>query len=80
MNKYSNLTDHLKFSKQDEITLTFSQIEEIIGDKLPASANKYRQWWANNASVNSRQCKAWLEVGYKTTDVQFGKSVTFVKE
>ncbi|MCB1675361.1 MAG: hypothetical protein KDI01_03670 [Halioglobus sp.] len=29
------------------MTLAFSEIEEIIGDTLPPSASKHREWWAN---------------------------------
>ena len=33
--------------RQRKKTLSFDQVEQIIGDKLPDSATKYRPWWAN---------------------------------
>lgn len=80
MDKYVNLNAFLKFQKAKEVTLSFSKIEEIIENTLPDSASKYPAWWANDMGSAGRQCKAWLENGWKTIDVKLGESVTFVKE
>lgn len=44
--KYFKLLEYLKH-KQDEIrlTITFSEIEEILNFELPSSAKKYNAWW-----------------------------------
>lgn len=68
MGKYEPLREFLKSQDRAEIRMTFSQIEKLIGSKLPASAQEHRAWWSNNPS-NSVITKAWLEAGYRTEDV-----------
>jgi len=49
---------------EDNLTLTFNQIEEIIGGELPPSAYKRRAWWAND-SVSHVQSQQWLAADWK---------------
>ncbi len=42
MAKYDRLTEWLKKPK---LPLTFSEIETIIGERLPDSAAQHRPWW-----------------------------------
>ena len=56
MERYSKLTEWLNNPKL--IVLSFEQIEEIIGDKLPDSATVHRPWWGNEKGNASRQCSA----------------------
>lgn len=49
-----------------EITLTFSQIEDILKSRLPESAYRHQAWWANQSDVSTRtQTKAWINAGFK---------------
>lgn len=82
MSKYSKLCEYLNKVNNECITLTYSEIEEIIGDDLPISAGKFVQWWENNYSnkSESRQCRAWIEAGWETVDVRLKKSITFQKK
>ena len=49
-----------------EKTLTFVQIERIIGAALPRSARQYPAWWANErAGGRHVQAKAWLAAGWR---------------
>ena len=50
MSKYSPLGDFLKAWPDREITLTFEEIEEIIGSRLPPSAYAKRGFWNNNTN------------------------------
>lgn len=52
----------------DRIDLSFEQIEQILGDALPASAYSHRAWWANDSAghVQSRQ---WLDVGWRVGSI-----------
>ena len=60
--KYYPLYEYLRPLDQDEpITLTFDQIEAIIGASLPRSARASRAWWANSATP---QGQAWLDAGW----------------
>ncbi|MBN8649328.1 MAG: hypothetical protein J0L55_15345 [Caulobacterales bacterium] len=68
MSKYQPLQDYLANSKSNSISMTFSEIERILGFKLPQSSHKYRAWWSNNAS-NNVMTEAWLNAGFITADV-----------
>jgi len=58
------------------VTLTFAQIEGIIGDNLPFSALRNRNWWHNSHSTGQGQ--AWLNVGWRVQDVNMTeRAVTF---
>jgi hypothetical protein len=68
MGKYQPLSDFLRKQQVDQIELTFGEIEDIVGFKLPRSATDYRAWWSNNPS-NSVMTKAWLEAGFESEQV-----------
>lgn len=68
MSKYAPLQNYLVTQAADELHVTFSDVEKIIGKKLPASAFKYREWWANDAKGHVH-AKAWLEAGFQTVRV-----------
>jgi hypothetical protein len=48
MGKYSKLGDYLKSSDPDKLTLSFLDVENILGFNLPNSAREYQAWWANS--------------------------------
>lgn len=68
MSKYKPLQDYLSNTKAKFIDLTFSDIEKILGFKLPPSSLKHRAWWSNNSS-NNVMTEAWLNAGYETQNV-----------
>jgi hypothetical protein len=76
--KYSLLTRYLarRANYTDLVTLSFQQIEGIIGNDLPLQAHKTTEWWkSNRASVHAQ---AWKDVGWKVEDVDTEKqSVAF---
>lgn len=58
------------------VKLTFSRVEEIIGDELPLSAKRSKGWWGNTRSRSHAQ--AWLDTGWKVQEVDINHStVTF---
>ena len=65
--KYAELSKHLKKSKLSVIRLSFKEIEDIIGFKLPPEASA-ENWWFN--AKKNDQARAWLEAGYKTRKVK----------
>lgn len=71
MSKYDPLCDYLLECKTDKVTLTFSEIEKIIGSSLPPSAYKYREWWANDAS-HTQAANGWLVAGCQTLEASLG--------
>ena len=79
MSKYDPLADHLRGSGEASVSMTFDEIEHIVGTKLPPSAFKHRAWWSNNP-INSVITCAWLEAGYKTANVDMpGRKLVFRK-
>ena len=85
MGKYDPLHHYLRTVTGDECQLTFSLIETIIGDQLPPSAHHWEPWWGNenNKTSHRRQCRAWLDAGWKVAmggiDLQ-AMSVRFVRQ
>lgn len=68
--RYARLALYLRARDADDdvLTFTFEQIEAIIGDRLPATANQHRLWWAND-SQGHVQSKQWLDVGWRVASV-----------
>ena len=65
MSKYDPLSGHLRRQRQDELELTFVEIERILGAMLPKSA-ALPQWWSNvtDPKTTHVQRKAWRDAGY----------------
>jgi hypothetical protein len=77
MSKYEPLPQFLSASSTSTRTLTFQQIERVLGFKLPKSAYEHEAWWSNNATGHSH-AKTWLSAGWRTQDVDIeGRKVTF---
>ena len=79
--KYSPLTRYLARRAQytDMVTLSFRQIEGIIGNSLPPYAFQNAEWWKNSRAGSHG--KTWLDVGWHVEDVTIEKrTVTFRRE
>ncbi|HZH74815.1 MAG TPA: DUF4268 domain-containing protein [Archangium sp.] len=79
--RYAPLALYLKTRspRLERFEMSFSQIEEIIRGRLPATARQHRSWWANDSRshVQSRQ---WLEVGWRAALVSISEErVTFTR-
>ncbi len=68
MPKYLLLEKYLHDQTSDEVRMTFNEIEQVIGTKLPPSARTHRAWWSNNSS-NSVMTRAWLNAGFRSEQV-----------
>lgn len=77
--KYQPLQEYLRHQAQQEITLAIEEIEQLIGDRLPATARTHRAWWSNRRK-GAVQAMAWMEAGYHTAviDLAAGR-ITFRK-
>lgn len=83
MSKYDPLRDYLKKLSlaQNEITLSFQQINKILEAELPKSAYQYNAWWANEVNGPHVQAHAWQDAGWKVDSVDFNrKRVSFVRD
>lgn len=80
MSRYEPLRNRLLSLTVSSVRMKFSDIEEIIGRDLPASARKYPAWWANNDQGGKRHSKGWLHVGWRAEDLALEmEEVTFIK-
>lgn len=62
MPKYEPLTNYLRSHRDDACSLSFLDIERIIGCSLPASAREHRSWWGNDRTHT--QARAWMQAGF----------------
>lgn len=78
--KYHPLFEHLLFSGQGRMSMSFADIEAVIGGPLPPSARRREEWWSNSPSGHS-QARAWLRAGYRTSHVDLaGEKIDFSLE
>jgi hypothetical protein len=78
--KYRPLRDHLKAHPANAVTMTFREIERVLGTQLPSSARRYTQWWANDRTGNHSQAHAWLSAGRKVVQLNVVEGrVTFIR-
>jgi hypothetical protein len=62
MSKYDPVRDFLATRASETITLTFAEIDTMVGT-LPPSAREYQVWWRNNDSSH-QHCQSWGHAGY----------------
>ena len=75
--KYYPLQAYLRQSGENEISLTFAAIEQILGVSLPVTARAQRAWWSNRGS-GAVQANAWMLAGYHAEEVDLtDERVTF---
>src|SRR5277367_6044351 len=80
MSKYQKLSSYLVSLNVEQVTLTFSEIGNIIGFSLPKSAYTYPAWWSNQASSEHSQSSAWQSVGWRTGQVNLSsQKVSFFR-
>ena len=74
--KYVPLADHLGRQSGPRHTMSFAEIEDLVGI-LPPSAPSWRAWWANDrAHVEAKD--GWLAAGWEVESVdQPRETVTF---
>ena len=77
MAKYDPLFEHLCRAGDGPLDLTFDDVARLVGG-LPASAESYRAWWANEVGPRHPQVKAWLNAGREVVSVDIdGRVVRF---
>ncbi|GAA5819316.1 MAG: conserved hypothetical protein [Methanobrevibacter sp. CfCl-M3] len=59
------LRTYLRKIEDDYVTLSFKEVESIIGAKLPRSAFKYTAWWSNNGHYHA----VWNDVHFETINI-----------
>jgi hypothetical protein len=56
---FVGLYDHLRNRYADTVVLTFSQMEDVLGAPLPASARRDLAWWNSETAENFEHTNAW---------------------
>ena len=66
--KYIRLAAYLadQPSSADRLEMTLAEIEELIGEKLPANA-RFPSWWRNDE--RRMHARAWLTAGWVVEEV-----------
>lgn len=80
MSVYQPLQRYLESRAEPAITLTYEEIEKVLGRPLPDTArrDKMRQWWANTESHS--QALAWLKARRKAKLDVKRLAVTFTRQ
>ena len=66
---------------QEDVTLTFTLIEQILNTSLPASATQEHGWWGNQKQGTQVESIAWMDAGWMVDIVNLReKWVRFVRQ
>lgn len=78
--KYDPLILHLASYSGEALTLTFAEIEELLGEALPASARTHLAWWANTKSDSTHSwAYRWTALGWHARADLPGERVSFAR-
>jgi hypothetical protein len=67
--------------EQDDVTLTFASIEEILKEPLPASAREGGPWWENQKRGLQVESIPWMDAGWMVEVVDLVQRwVRFVRQ
>ena len=81
--KYAPLEQYLRGlpMTEEEVTLTFERVEEILKDTLPPSAHEDRPWWGNQKPGMQIETTPWMDAGWMVDIVDLhGEWVRFVRQ
>lgn len=80
MARYQPLQDHLIKASEATVVMNYSEIESVLGRRLPPTAygQNMRQWWANTETHS--QALAWLRADRKAKLDVARRQVAFVKQ
>lgn len=82
MRKYTALGHYLSNldSETKSVTLSFSEIAEIIEDILPDSAYQHMEFWGNDTQGTHTWALTWRDAGWEKSHVSLEKqNVTFIR-
>ncbi len=81
--QYSPLENYLRElpASQEELTLTFERIEQILNEPLPLSAHESGAWWGNQKPGTQVETIAWMNAGWMVDTVDLKERwVRFVRQ
>ena len=75
---YVPLHTYLKARSIGNVSLTFDEIEALLGFSLPQAARLHKEWWTHGGVAgNAPQAGAWTDAGCKAWPNLFARSVSF---
>ena len=74
--KYIPLAQYFARCTQPTFTLTYEEIQNIMGHELPNAAYLNVSWW-KKTKAPSTHFYAWINADYYVISIQLGQSVTF---
>lgn len=75
---YVPLQTYLKARSIGTVSLTFEEIETLLGFPLPPAARLYKEWWTHGGTgEHAPQSTAWTDAGCKAWPNLFARSVSF---
>ncbi len=72
MSKYSKLKNYLLNISENRVALTFEEIENITGSKLPELVRIYRKLW-RIGTHHAQTRNGWLAAGWQVISVDFDR-------
>jgi hypothetical protein len=82
-NKFAPLEQYLRGlpSGQEDVTVTFALIEQMLKEALPELAYAERSWWGNQQQGTYVESIAWMDAGWLVDTVDLReKWVKFVRQ
>lgn len=78
LTKYEPLGRFLGSATEPTVTMSFAQLEQVLGSRLPSSAYNHRAWWGNQRRGPRPHARAWMDAGWEVdTVILTGGHVTF---
>ena len=73
--KYDVITNYLRINGGTQVTLTFTQINELLfpASGLPRTARTSTDWWVNDYLYPEKGAYAWLNANYEVIHVDLQK-------
>ncbi|GCF93413.1 hypothetical protein NRIC_13040 [Enterococcus florum] len=73
--KYDGITQYLKHNGGSQVTLTFTQYDELLfpNSGLPKTAREDLDWWANDYKHPEKGAYGWLNAKYEVVHVNLEK-------
>lgn len=72
--RYMQLAEWLRRQKANSVSVSFDELERLLGCPLPGSARRLRVWWSNDAShVQAKY--GWLRAGWRVEAVNMEAGV-----
>ena len=66
---------------QEELTMSFKQIEDILKESLPLAAHEHHSWWSNQKQGMLIEPLAWMDAGWMVETVNLHEQrVKFVRQ